>query len=493
MTTSLSTRIAIPPLPGGALTLDQQREYVERLGSLNSPLTLPPLAGIAKRTPRRGHIFDRLLWSHEKASGLLFFTTFSVLVGLAWVAATYLLILRGLTASSTLPWVQIWGMLGLVFGAIILLGDKLARSALHWTRPAPDPAWPLILRVGLIAAHLALAILGAFWILLGLAAVLLPILVGVAWAVEAIPRVDLAGLISTLNAPQVQAFLADLTPGAKYAIAAVLALLLGWRAHWLPLLLLAVAGAAAMLPSLSLDAPLEMLGAQVLAGDLRPFLRGDWLPWQIVLTMCLAFLYPLQLYSALAQASRAPWQRWATAFDTFLRTWRLRRSLDLALRVQAQRNRAAVGQDGAHAVCKNHLRVLERAKAGPVTCWACRICGDDTPAYTGVYTVRGVLDTAMTAAHDQVGQALRLNLNSWDSREQPMLPLPLQEVWVGQLADPHDVEAFMTRYHTLQLSHKTWPSLRQIRCLIGPNSNLEEHARRQIQNNFAAMTIVAGR
>ncbi|MBK9233428.1 MAG: hypothetical protein IPO15_21940, partial [Anaerolineae bacterium] len=73
-----------------------------------------------------------------------------------------------------------------------------------------------------------------------------------------------------------------------------------------------------MLPSLSLDAPLEVLGTQVLAGDLRPLLRGDWLPWQIVLTMCLAFLYPLQLYSALAQASRAPWQRWATALDTFL-------------------------------------------------------------------------------------------------------------------------------------------------------------------------------
>lgn len=493
MTKPLSTRIPMPSPPDGALTLDQQREYVEQLGPLNSPLTLPLLAGIAKRTPRRGRILDRLLWSHEKASGHLFVMIFCALVGLVWVAATYLLILRGLTASSTLPWAPIWGALGLVIGAIILLDDKLARSALRWPQPAMDATWPAILRAGLIVVRLGLEILEVLWILLGIAAVLLPILVGVVWVYDAIPGVDLGSLVSTLDAPQVQTFLDGLTPGAKYAIAAVLVLLLGWRAHWLPLLLLAVAGAAAMVPSLRLDTSLEVLLRQVLAGDLRPFLSGDWLPWQIVLTMCMAFLYPLQLYSALAQASRAPWQRWATAVDTFLRTWRLRRSLDLALRVQAQRNRAAVGQDGAHAVCNNHLQVFVRATAGPWTYWACPVCGDDTPAYTGVYIVRGVLDTTMTAAHDQEGRALRLNLNLWDSKEKAVLPLPLQEVWVGQLADQHAVEAFMIHYYTLQPKHKTWPPLRQIRCLVGADSNLEEHARRQIQNNFAAMTIVAGR
>lgn len=55
-------------------------------------------------------------------------------------------------------------------------------------------------------------------------------------------------------------------------------------------------------------------------------------------------------------------------------------------------------------------------------------------------------------------------------------------------------EAFMTCHqHANSSPDKTWPSLRQIRCLVDRESNLEEHARRQIQNNFAAMTIVAGR
>ena len=59
------------------------------------------------------------------------------------------------------------------------------------------------------------------------------------------------------------------------------------------------------------------------------------------------------------------------------------------------------------------------------------------------------------------------------------------EVAIGPLADPHEVEMFITQYLNVQAERK-WPSLAKVTAVIAPEANLDENGRRQVQCNLRA-------
>lgn len=165
----------------------------------------------------------------------------------------------------------------------------------------------------------------------------------------------------------------------------------------------------------------------------------------------------------------------------------LRVLLFSAINSQIKRNQALVGDNWRLAVCQTCLARHERFRV-QFAYWRwigfarCRKCHDDHNCYTGVRSVEGWLDRAMSAAQQKVGDAVRVNLLHRLPPGPASLAVDIEEVVVAD-AEDEEVETLILLYHSVQRTAGL-PRARRMRCRLTGNTTISLMGRRQLKQNF---------
>lgn len=455
-----STRVTIPSNLTEAKSLRDMCAAADQLKGYDTPQALPVLGLLDTRAPARAS----MLINFPLGTLLLviFFAIILAVVGAGgWVA---FIAYRRLIYPIYLEqhrWIVAWGVIALLTILWLIVFNKKVHTILAIEgRPADvklSSFWRALLWLGRQITRLAML---TAW-LLGIAGLLLPVFYGLNHAWNLLQGVNTLRLGPFLPLQQYLGLspYVRIGPQAILAAAGVLALLL---AIWARPLLLGAFWAFG-LTMIYQTADLDMVELGIVAG--------------------LAALWLLQIPHIAARMLGWPYGRWRGQIERLVLGWELRDSLAAAFAAHRDRNRERVAKDGATAVCKNDLAFFTQRRAGPVSYWCCPECLDDDSTYTGVKTVRGVLDTALISDYAQEGSTLLVNLRAWQGSRGVLPTPPLQEVTIGKLADPHEAEMFITQYLNVQAERK-WSSLGKVTAVIAPDSNLDENGRRQVQRNL---------
>lgn len=456
---SVSQRVTIPPDIGKAGSFEDMRANAEHLCWLDTPQALPELGKLDRHSPSRFALLSRFSFRTAMVVALL-----GVLIHL-FALGSALTIAAGiqLLPKSSRPMMVTWLVLLLGWGILLWTGsertrDKLGIEPLEPSADLSDSSSARLSPVRGFAWLMAWAFL-----ILGIAGVLLFVLHGAELALAiATPRyLDLEQPLWGLYA-------------ATLSIIAIVTFVLSRKNGWFVLLPLWGLGIWGVL----VDNPLGIKISTTEISNLTPFAF-------IVIVMSL--FYPLRIAHLLAKISLGLCRRWLSEKLRLLQGWRLRDSLSKAFARHRRRNQLQIAEDGRHAVCKRDLEYFVQQQAGPVRFWWCPVCQDDDQVYTRVRTVQGVLDTEMSVRHEQKGYVLRINLLDWRRNEHVPPPLKMHEVLIGELDNPHEVEWFILQYRTLQPNQRNWPPLHRIRAVITPRTDIDEHTRRQIQDNMLSV------
>lgn len=174
--------------------------------------------------------------------------------------------------------------------------------------------------------------------------------------------------------------------------------------------------------------------------------------------------------------------------NTFLVRVRTRLAVRDAIRHHRARNTRLINGHGQQAVCRKHLarfepRSVRLAYRRKWTYWWCRVCQSDAQAYTGIQTVRGVLNQAFTESEVQQAHVLAVNLLRRLNGGSAPMPLDLDEIEVGAVDDQHDIEMFVTHYQTFPPPVKI-PQLKQVRLKIKADANLDTNIERMLKRTL---------
>jgi hypothetical protein len=434
----------------------------DQLKNFDTPQALPVLGILDKRAPSRpGVLISFLLGS------LFILALFGgVLIVAAAVVALLFQAYRWLL-SPMVPeqntWLIVWGVVFvLTIYWLIIRNVKLHAIVRCYSNP-PEVRLPSIWRGLLWLARQVTRILMLTICLVGIVSLLFPVFYGLTYAWG-----------------QLQAFepirLGPIQPLQEY---------LGLD-PFISIGSLAILVAAALVAVLLvIGAPHLLLGAFWALGLWTLYQTAAFDQVQFAIVAGLAAAWPLKIPYIGAKMLGWSYHRWFRMIQRLLLGWALRDSLSAAFAAHRVRNSQRVKKNGAAAVCKQDLAFFVQQRAGPVSYWWCPECHDDHSAYTGVKLVRGVLDLAQTARYRQDSGTLLVNLRAWQDGAGICPAPPLQDVYIGKLADPHEAEMFITQYHSVQAERK-WPSLGKVTAIIAPDSNLDENARRQVQRNLRA-------
>ena len=155
-----------------------------------------------------------------------------------------------------------------------------------------------------------------------------------------------------------------------------------------------------------------------------------------------------------------------------------------AIRHHRHRNRELVGRRGRYALCREHLarfkpRYVRMAYGMRWRYWSCRHCNSDVHAMSGVKILRGVFDQEMQTSLKYQGNEIVL-VNLLDTTK---IPLDLQEIFVIQVNDDHDIENFITHYENFYAAKTIKiPGLHQIRLYLSPEANLGDNQRNMLHS-----------
>lgn len=456
----ISTRVTIPDDFAKAESLRDMCAAADQLKRYDTPQALPILGLLDTRAPARAGMLINF-----PLGTLLLVAVFAAILAVAgtggWVA---FLAYRRLIYPIYLEqhrWLIAWSLITLLTVLWLIVFNQKAHTILALEgRPADvklSSFWRALLWLGRQITRLAML---TAW-LVGIAGLLLPVFYGLHQAWNLLQAFEPARLGPFLPLQQYLGLnpYVRIGPQAILAAASIFALLL---VIWVRPLLLGAFWAFGLF-IIYQTADLDVVELGIVAG--------------------LAALWPLQIPYIAARMLAWPCDRWRGQIERLVLGWELRDSLAAAFAAHRDRNRDRVGKDGATAVCKNDLAFFAQRRAGPVSYWCCPECLDDDSAYTGVKTVRGVLDTALTSDYAQEGSTLLVNLRAWQGSRGVLPTPPLQEVTIGKLADPHEAEMFITQYLNVQAERK-WSSLSKVTAVIAPDSNLDENGRRQVQRNL---------
>ncbi len=456
----ISTRITIPSHFAEAKSLRDMCAAADQLKRYDTPQALPVLGLLDTRAPTRAGMLINF------PLGTLFWVVSFVVILAAigaggWVA---FLAYRRLIYPVYLEqhrWLIVWGLISVLTILWLIVFNKKAHTILAVaSRPADvelSSFWRGLLWLARQGARIAMI---AAW-LVGIAGLLLPVFYGLyhAWSLlQGVHPIRLGPF------PPLQQYL-GLSPFVRIG----------------PQAILAAAGILALI--LAIWARPLLFGAFWAFGLFMVYQTADLDIVELGIVAGLAALWPLQIPHIAARMLGWPCGRWRGQIERLVLGWELRDSLAAAFAAHRDRNRDRLGKDGATAVCKDDLAFFTQHRAGPVSFWCCPECLDDNSAYTGVKTVRGVLDTALTSDYAQEGSTLLVNLRAWQGSRGVLPTPPLQEVKIGTLADPHEAEMFITQYLNVQAARK-WSSLGKVTAVIAPDSNLDENGRRQVQRNL---------
>jgi hypothetical protein len=458
----VSQRVPIPSHLAEAKSLREMCAAADQLKRYDTPQALPVLGTLDRRAPSRASILVGFPFS-TLLQAIVFLMVLAV-VGLGWVVA-YLAYGRLLAPiyQAQPGWLYVWLIIAALTAIWLIAYNKRARKILVVDDRRGDvklsAIWRGLLWLARQITRLAMIIT---W-LMGIAGLLLPAFYGLYVAWEWLQ--NLKPIVLGPYPPLQQYFGIEpfmrISPSIILAAVALIAVLMSIRIRWVLLMIFWATGAWAIYQSGTLD--LVEMG----------------------FVLALALLWPIRFTDLLARVLARSYRRWRDRIEAVVLGWELRGSLSAAFAAHRARNRDRVNGDGRTAVCKADLAFFVQEQAGPVAFWWCPECQDDHSAYWGVKTVRGILDTAMTARYEQQEDVLRINLRAWQDARSPLASPPLDEVIVGKLGDSHEVEMFITQYHSVQAQRK-WPSLTKVPCVLSPDTNLDEHARRQVQSNLRA-------
>jgi len=440
LTTALapSTRIKVPKELAEAASLPEMAQSARLLGELDTPQAIPCLGELYGRAPGRLRLLLDLAWATVLSAIAL------VLLWILILVAAALLVYRtpGLASLSGFLGLTLWGAVGLLWMATILLMARPVRQALSFQSlksPEDLPGW---LGIVLWPGRLITWLTGFAVVIVSVAGLVLTALYGLAWLVT---------WLETLGAER------ELAAFALLGVAMLVTLLITFRKTAF------------------------FLGIFWLPGVLGLY-QSDPSLWHFGIALGLGLLYPLRLAFAGARGAARPFLNWQKKLLRLVQGWRLQASLSEAFALQCLRNQNKIANRGDQAVCQAHLIYFVKQSAGPMSFWWCPVCHDDMPLFTGVKTICGVLDQNQPVQPIQHGNELCVNLRAW-LESSALIPPVLQEVYIDQLHDEHDVEWFIVQYNSQQ-SQQGWPPLRQMHVRIAANAKLSEHVLRQIQQNF---------
>lgn len=436
----------------------------DQLKGYDTPQALPVLGTLDRRAPGRASILVGFPFS-TLLQTLVFLMVLAV-VGLGWVVA-YLAYGRLLAPiyQAQPGWLYASLIIATLTAIWLIAYNKRARKILVVDDRRGDVKLSAIWR-GLLwlARQITRLAMIVTW-LMGIAGLLLPAFVGlyVAW-----------GWLRSLNTivlgpfPPLEQYF-GIEPFVRIS----------------PQIMLAAAGAIAILLSIRVRSRWLLLIILWGTGALMIYQAGNLDLVEMAFVLTLALLWPIQVTHLLCWVLAWSCRHWRDRIEASVLGWALRDSLSAAFAQHRTRNRERINKDGRTAVCKNDLAFFVQERAGPVAYWWCPECQDDNSAYWGVKAVRGILDSGMTTKYEQQDSVLRVNLRAWQETRGPLASPPLDEVIIGKLGDSHEVEMFITQYHSVQAQRK-WPSLTKVPYVLSPDTNLDEHGRRQVQNNLRA-------
>jgi len=432
----------------------------DQLKQYDSTQALPVLGLLDSRSPSRASMVLNLLLGTVLLV-IVFIALLTVVGAGAWIA---FLVYRRLIYPIYLEqpgWWIVWGSVALLAGLWLIAANEKVQEILALDRGTSDARIPPFWKGQLWLARQSVRIaMLAAW-LVGLVGLLLPVYYGLyhAWGLlRGFEPVRLGPFLPLQQYLGLGPFI-RIGPQAVLAAGSLLALIF---AIWARTLLLGIFWVFGLF-MIYQTAGLDIVEMGIVAG--------------------LAALWLLKIPHLAARMLGWPYHRWSGQIERSVLGWELRDSLSSAFAAHRERNRDRVGRDGPSAVCRKDLAFFTQRRAGPVSYWCCPECLDDDSAYTGVKTVRGVLDTALTPDYEQEGNTLLVNLRAWQDSRGVLPSPPLQEVAIGNLADPHEAEMFITQYLNVQ-AERRWPSLGKVTAVIAPGSNLDENGRRQVQRNL---------
>ena len=220
---------------------------------------------------------------------------------------------------------------------------------------------------------------------------------------------------------------------------------LGTLGSWLLVVLMATSLLSLMIGVLYLLTTWLIPTLSPSANDLREGLGEE--PLQFVVYLAAIIAVSLAFYFWIK-----PWLVNSTRL--FTNRINLRVLLLGAIRSQVKRNQELVGQNWRLAVCQTCLARLQRFRVR-FAYWRwirfarCRKCHDDRNCYTGVRSVEGWLDRAMSTAQQKVGDAVRVNLLQRLPPGPASLSVDLEEFVVAD-AEDEEVETLILLYHSVQ-------------------------------------------
>jgi hypothetical protein len=438
----ISKRVPVPPelLNADSWTaLRANAEKLAQLDTLDTPQALPPLADYHARLPGLPGLVLRAATLVVLGAAGMAVLAFGLLAALEGLRLAYAELFAGLEQLWPLS-PAILGGLGFVAWLWPPTGVRADLLPAEFPLSPELPAGPRAL-LGMVRALTWVMALAA--LALRFAAVFLPALVALTalqWQASSTFSTELAWTVIALSAGLIGVGLLRGAPGEGLLIA------------------LALGGAAWL------------------------YLNADW--QRASLLGALAVGFALFRSRRLTRLWTWPYRRWHQGQLAITQQWAARRALDRAFGQHSRRNRERVAGQGAEALCQTDYRRFVRRSAGPVTYWWCPECQDDTPAFTSVRRIEGLLDRRMSALHDQASNTLKLNLAPYlNGAAHLSWPQVLQEVIIGPTAGTHDVELFVARYQE-QAARSGWPPLRSLHCRVLPEAEADEQLRRLIRSNF---------
>lgn len=428
---SISDRVQIPPSLTQARSFDDIRLAAKYLSDLDTPQALPILAQLNSRLPSRIRLFFSFLVISTVVGVSMGLLIALLILGWSILISVSLKLFFQLNGSGIL----IWSIL-IIIGGIGFLSSDRVQSILDFEKQ-PIVDLPYLLKAMQWMGWLTTWFSTRAIFLLGLMSWLFPTLYTVTFV---------RGIFLWLNI--VGALIIGGLLGKTLPFSDEILFLLMW---WL-------------------------FGSVGL-------LSGKGSSPEFFVIIGLSLLFPTQAVFFLANACTWTFHRWQSKLVWVIQGWKLRDNLSTIFSIHQRGNQVRIGGNGALAVCRIHLARFVRQQSGPVTFWWCPICHDDAYAYPDIHLIQGVLDIKMSDWSEQIRGALRINLRAWLNSPDSQFSLDLDEVLIGHLEDPYEVEMFITQYKTLQ-AQRGWPLLQKIRYVISPAAHIDEHVRRQIQYNF---------
>jgi len=170
---------------------------------------------------------------------------------------------------------------------------------------------------------------------------------------------------------------------------------------------------------------------------------------------------------------------------------RLRLLLLKAIGSQKQRNQTLVAGRWQTAVCRiclAHFKAyrVRFAYSRWLTFGRCRKCLDDRNGYTGVERIAGWLDHGMPVSHEQVRNAVRVNLRFRLPPHSELWPTDLDELVIANV-DDEDVELLIFCYRSQQPQTEL-PKPKRLPCRVTGTSAISQISRRQLRRYFSLVT-----